>query len=434
MPPSFFELPVNNSRQAIVDNIRINARRGLPELKQSEWNAIPLMIVAGGPSLHEFLPIIRAYKPDCHILAVNGAYKFLRAQGIEPEHFILIDSRADNVTHVDSPYEETNHCLASQVHPDVFEALRDHQVTMFHLGTATALEAAPGRSYLTAPIGMASVHAIYVGAALGYRTQFLFGYDFSRSSQSSYAFPQPLNDTDEFLDITLAGKTYRTTLALARTAQQFVQAISPVMRACELNVQMYSDGLLSAMLQVVQSEANEREKYEGIWKVDSYRRISPGLASVEQALDLLKMPQGSSIADFGCGTGRCVKWFQDNGYRAVGVDIAGNCLEEDVPFVQAALWDAAKLPAVDYGFSTDVLEHIPTDHVLDVLKAIHSSVSVACYLNIDTIPDAFGVQIGQHLHLTVMPAAEWLQVLSTVWRDVQCIGHDERQAIFVCRK
>ncbi len=436
--PSFFELPVNNDRDSIIANVRTNAARalpGLPSRSEHRWLEKPLIVVAGGPSLHDSLPILKAFRPDCHVLAVNGAYKFLRSHGVDPEHFLLIDSRAENLTHVDSPHEDTNHCLASQVHPRVFEALRDYRVTMFHLGTETTREALKG-SYdcLTAPIGMASVHAIYLGAALGYRTQLLFGYDFSQKPGQTYAFEQPMNKDDSCIEVTLNGKTYRTTLALARTAQQFQLAISPVIRACELDIRMFSEGLLPDMLrQPPADEESERQKYEEMWRVEAYRKVSPGLESVEEAIALLDMSPGESIADFGCGTGRCVKRFEEQGFDAVGVDIAGNCLEEDVPFIQAALWDSDRLPYVDYGFSCDVLEHIPTDKVRDTLKAIYDSCSVGCYLNIDTIPDSFGVLIGKTLHETVMSAESWEILLRELWPRVDSYP-GERQAVFVCRK
>lgn len=435
---SFFELPVNNSREAIVDNVRVNAARGLPELQQQPWTDKPLIVVGGGPSLHDYLPILKAFRPDCHVLAINGAYKFLRSQGVDPEHFLLIDSRSENVIHVDSPHEGTNHCLASQVHPRIFESLRDHDITLFHLGTEAAYEALKGtgeHTFSAAPIGMASVHAIYIAAALGYRQQFLFGYDFSHKAGETYAFDQPMNKDDASFEVVLNGVSYRTTLALARTAEQFSKAISPIIQACDLDVRIFSSGLLPEMLKVAMnpaSEESERAKYEQIWTVGDYRKVSPGRECIEQAAELLRIQPGNSIADFGCGTGRAVKWLSGQGYTAVGVDIAGNCLEESVPFVQCALWDAHSLPKVEYGFSTDVLEHIPTERLRAALQAIHDSVSIACYFNIDTIPDSFGVRIGQRLHMTVMGHERWLELLREFWPNVECVGHDDRQAIFVC--
>jgi hypothetical protein len=438
---SFLELPVNNDRESIVANVRTNAARGLPELQQHEWTDKPLIVVAGGPSLHDYLPILKGFRPDCHVLAVNGAYKFLRAQGIDPEHFLLIDSRADNVIHVDSPSENTNHCLASQVHPRVFEALRDHEITLFHLGTDAAYEALKGtgeHTFSAGPIGMASIHAIYLGAALGYKTQFLFGYDFSHKAGQSYAFDQPMNKDDGSFEVVLNGVPYRTTLALARTAEQFAKAITPIIKACDLDVRMFSSGLLPEMLKVAMSPAtedSERAKYEQIWNVGAYRTVSPGLEDVERAIALLDMPEAASVADFGCGTGRAAGYLAKAGYLAIGVDIASNCLEAtDVAFFRAPLWDMSSVPRVDYGICTDVLEHIPTERVRDTLREIHSKVDRACYLNIDTIPDSFGVNIGQALHLTVMSHESWEALLKEFWPHVEPIPAGDRQAVFICRK
>jgi hypothetical protein len=439
-PRSFFELPVNNDRESILENVRTSTVRGLPELQQQAWTDKPLIVVAGGPSLHDYLPFLKAFRPDCHVLAVNGAYKFLRSQAIDPEHFLLIDSRPENVVHVDSPHADTNHCLASQVHPRVFDALRDHDITLFHLGTESAYEALKGtgeHTFSSAPIGMASVHAIYLGAALGYRTQLLFGYDFSHKAGESYAFDQPMNKDDGSFEVVLNGVKYSTTLALARTAEQFAKAITPIISACDLDVRMFSSGLLPEMLKVAMSpatEASEREKYEQILDVGAYRTISPVFEEVEKAMALLDMPDGASVADFGCGTGRVVKHLIRCGYDAIGVDIAGNALEEAVPFVQAALWDLDAMPPVEYAICTDVLEHIPTERVRDTLRAIRSSVSSACYLNIDTIPDSFGVNIGKALHMTVMGHESWELLLKEFWPHVQPIPAGDRQAVFVCRK
>lgn len=433
----FLELPVNNDRESIVENVRINAARGLPELQQQAWTDKPLIVVGGGPSLHDYLPFLKAFRPDCHVLAINGAYKFLRSQGIAPEHFLLIDSRPDNVIHVDSPHGGTNHFLASQVHPKVFEALRDHNITLFHLGTEATYEALKGtgeHTFSAGPIGMASVHAVYLGAALGYRTQFLFGYDFSHKAGETYAFEQPMNKDDDAFEVTLNGVKYQTTLALARTAEQFAKAITPIISGCNLDIRMFSSGLLPEMLKIAMNPTtaeSERSKYEQIWKLDAYRKVSPGFDDLDRALASLCPWEGSSVADFGCGTGRVVAELIRSGYRGIGVDIAGNALEEDVPFVQQALWEP--LPMVDFALCTDVLEHIPTERVRDTLASISEAVEEACYLNIDTIPDSFGVNIGQRLHLTVMPAAWWEAELKRVWPSVQLVSDDGRQAVFVCK-
>ena len=437
--PAFFELPVNNSRDAIVANIRANLKRGLPGITQQPFVETPLLIVGGGPSVTDYLPILQALRAGSHVLAINGAYKFLLERGIEPDHFVLMDSRAENVCHVNSPCKKTHHYIAAQAHPDVFDKLKDYDVTIFHLATEAGIEATEGETvnYLTAPIGMASVHAIYLATALGYKNIALFGYDFSHSVEKKYAYPQPLNDKDDVFEIDLNGKRFRTTLSLARTAEQFVRSVAPVMRACKINVNLYSEGLLAEMLknsQLAPTEESERTKYELMWQQPAYRKVSAGMRSVEEAVTSLGIKQGDSITDFGCGMGWCVKWFIEQGYESTGVDITDVALDADVPFVKAALWDLDKLPKAQYGFSSDVLEHIPPDRVMDTLKAIHDSTSKAVYLNIDTIPDAFGILIGEKLHLTVRPAKEWEADLRKIWKEVKCLHANDGEAIFVCRR
>lgn len=418
-----------------MENVRVNAGRSFDRLEQQPWTDRPLCIVAGGPSLADYMTILKSFLPDCDVLSVNGAYKHLSELGIESDHFVLIDSRPENVTHVERPLEKTRHYLASQVHPSVFSALAGHDVTMFHLGTEATIEALEGSEtdFLAAPIGMASVHAIYIAAALGYRKQFLFGYDFSQKPGKTYAFDQPMNADDQSLTVTMNGKEYRTTMALARTAEQFVKAIYPLMQGCDLDIRMCSSGLLPDMLlesMKPHSEDTERIKYEQMWSQKVYHEKSPGLDWVYEAFERLEMSSGESLVDLGCGTGRCAKWFANHGMEVTGVDIADNALEEEIPFERVALWD--QLPEADHGFCVDVMEHIPPEKVEAVLQRIYDAYG-KCFFNIDTLPDAMGVLIGKSLHLTVRPAEWWQIQLRELWPNVQ-MRVDGKHALFVCTK
>ena len=436
--PPFFELPVNNDREAILANIKVNRARDVPSLKHfdgSGWQARPLLIVGGGPSLNDWWHVFKAYRPDCDILALNGAYQFLLGHDIEPEHFMMIDSRPENIRHLASPSRSTTHYLASQVHPSVFDALAGYDVTMFNLLTQTGSEAfadAPDTVWLTAPLGMISVHAIYLGAALGYRTQCLFGYDFS---SPGYAYEQPdeLGSPKE-LEVEFRGKHYTTTAALAVTAQHFQRAISYLIDGCQLNVQMCSSGLLPDIIAAnatMSVEERETLKYTQCWQFQEYRQHSPGFSGLKDALGVLKPKIGARIADLGCGTGRVVKALEDLGFSSIGIDIAKNAPDEDIEFVCSPLWET--LPIVDYALCTDVMEHIPTEKIDDTLRSIFESVDEAVYFDIDTVPDMFGEIIGARLHETVQPAEWWEEKLKAVWPVVES-RPDDRQAIFICRR
>lgn len=442
MPRASLALPVNNSREAIKANVRHGFFYPAGWIKQQEWTETPILIVGGGPSLEQNLPLVRQLHEEAPILAINGAYGYLLKHGIEPEYFILIDSRADNVFHVEHPCERTVHYLATQVHPDVYHALGGHKIVKFNLGTDACLEAldevtAGPHDFIPAPIGMASIYAPYVAAALGHRRQLLFGYDFCQGKNKIYgAYDQPMNSEDGFFEVELNGKTFRTTLAMARTAEQFRLAMSPLILNCAVDQRLHSDGLLAEIIATADAdkpvEDKEREKYEAMWEHDHYRAVAPAMRYVESAVELLGIVPGQSILDLGCGTGRSTAWFQAQGFIATGIDIAENALEESVPFIQQPIWQ--ELPQADFAFSSDVLEHVPEPKVSETLRAVANAVRVGAYLNIDTIPDAFGVKIGQTLHMTIRPGEWWQQQLEREFAVVTRIETDEddRQAVFAC--
>lgn len=246
------EFPVNNTTDNIVSNIRTNYARGLRTLAQRELQSkIPLLIVCGGPSLKDYLPQLKILAKKSNIMAVNGTYGFLLENGIEPEWFLLVDSREENLPIVDRVCDETIHILASQVHPKVYEALEDQKILMVNVGTPKTIETVrqidPNADYLYGPTGQSGVHAIFVGAALGYRKQVLFGYDCSHKGYH-HAFPQPLNDNDETIIVVHNGLQYKTTPGLAQMASSFQRVISPLVKACQLELEMCADGLLPDIL------------------------------------------------------------------------------------------------------------------------------------------------------------------------------------------
>ena len=155
----------------------------------------------------------------------------------------------------------------------------------------------------------------------------------------------------------------------------------------------------------------EKEKYEKCWNLSDYRTNSPGERRLEDVEG--DIPLGAKVIDYGTGTGRAALSLHENGYTVVMVDLAENCLDPKVKqslngnfrFVEACLWEPLFING-DYAYCTDVLEHIPTEFVDDVLKNI-----TACprgYLNISTVDDYFGSVVGEPLHLTVKPWDWWV--------------------------
>jgi 2-polyprenyl-3-methyl-5-hydroxy-6-metoxy-1,4-benzoquinol methylase len=125
------------------------------------------------------------------------------------------------------------------------------------------------------------------------------------------------------------------------------------------------------------------------------------------------------VIDFGAGTGRgALKIHQMRGCKVAMLDFADNCLDsgvrdllsERLTFQQADLTQEINVRG-DFGFCTDVLEHIPPADIDAVLRNIFTAARNV-FFQISTVPDHMGALIGHPLHLTVQPFDWWLQKLS----------------------
>jgi SAM-dependent methyltransferase len=176
---------------------------------------------------------------------------------------------------------------------------------------------------------------------------------------------------------------------------------------------------------ILNSAPTEEEmKYRKCWDLPAYRNYAPGEQLIDMFLELFPdgVEEGTTIIDWGCGTGRASKLLYEAGFDVTMVDFAENCLDGEVRelaennprlrFVKQDLTKKCDLDAV-YGFCTDVMEHIPTEDVDTVLGHILNS-SKFVFFQISTVPDGFGghPDIDDELHLTVENYHEWLKRFS----------------------
>ena len=138
-----------------------------------------------------------------------------------------------------------------------------------------------------------------------------------------------------------------------------------------------------------------------------------------------------TVIDFGCGTGRAAKKFEEQDFPVVGVDFVRAALETEIAFVEACLWDMPSFKA-DWGFCTDVMEHIPPEKVPDVLEQIHARTKKGCFFQIALTKDSFGDRIGERLHLTVQSLDWWTDELSKHWGHVKATQRGTT-AIAICK-
>lgn len=181
-------------------------------------------------------------------------------------------------------------------------------------------------------------------------------------------------------------------------------------------------------------EQQEREKYRKAWAIPSYGDFAPGLHELAGALKWMQPTQGASITDWGSGSGKASDALVDRGFKVRMVDIAANAYRgKHGPVIEACLWDLpATLEATDYGYCTDVMEHIPPERVDAVLSGIAQRTTKACFFQIALYHDRFGAQVGAPLHLSVFPPAWWVERLGNHFARVETHQVRNKNLLALC--
>ncbi|CAM5998768.1 unnamed protein product [Sphagnum balticum] len=158
-----------------------------------------------------------------------------------------------------------------------------------------------------------------------------------------------------------------------------------------------------------------------MWAHAEYRAVAPGEDAAKLFHDIALPKKGSSVIDFGAGTGRgALALAAFAGLQVKMLDFAGNCLDPEIrealqsqshmlSFHQHDLNQPVPFSA-KYGFCTDVMEHIPPEEVDRVLANILKSAQHV-FFQISTEEDVCGRLIEKPLHLSIHNYEWWLAKL-----------------------
>lgn len=425
-----FVMECNASDETVARNIATNSRNVATWLGTSEVHEGVALLCGSGPSLIDDIETIKAMAANgAAVVALNGAAKVLLHSGIMPDIQFIVDARAETASLIGPAH---HHLFASQVDPSLFEQIPG--AMLVQVGYGPMPELPEHDSEYAIVIGHSSIGNIALGLAytMGYRTMHCFGYDSSHRGEASHAAHQAINDGDPCVVVQRNGREYVASFTMHQQAMIFPR-VAHTLGTLGCHIEVHGSGLLPDTWRADLEkplEQREREKYRAMWQHNDYRTNAPGLDHVGNAIERLAMKNGDTLVDFGCGAGRSVKAFNEQGVVAVGVDIANNAVEADISYVEACLWDLPPTLRADWGFCTDVMEHIPPGKVNDVLASISRAVTRGAYLLIDSAPDVMGALIGQPLHLTVQPPEWWHARLSEHFGSVTELDG----GVFICRK
>jgi SAM-dependent methyltransferase len=406
------EMHVNTTDRQLLTNLQNAKSLGLPELSVMAAHPGTLAIVGSGPSLRDTWRLI---PPDCEVMALNGAYRFLRERGRTPEYFAMLDAREVNVNFLTDPAADSVFLLASQCHPSVFERLEGHHVTLFHLGTPTTRRVFPDADPYVGGGGTIGLSALGLAVALGYRTVILYGYDSSFDGEAHHAQSQPQNVGQSELDVWVQDRKYRTTHAMASQTMDFFPFYEAIRKfAPNFSVHLVGKGLFYDFVTTNNhppSRERELAKYRKAYQHDDYRMNEGRRSALDQVLDDIR---GESWLDVSTGRGELLELARQHGFSTVkGTETVPDLCGEHV--TQAVL---PEIPFPDHSFDVvsliEVIEHLLPDDIrpaLDELTRLarkHILISAAVY------PHWYG---GVNMHPSARPQEEWEALFREVWGD-----------------
>lgn len=244
----FLPLVVNETDEAIGQNVRDAMRRDLPVVDFLDAHGTVALLVGGGPSLSDDIEDIRQRQKDGgKIFALNGAAKFLLQHDIAPDFVVVLDARKHNARFVTGLPDSTKLYLASQCAPEVFDACARHEIVMWHAptgGLSGVVETRPAAFILGGQ--NVGIRAMSLALVLGYRTMHLYGYDSSYRGDDAHAYPQVENSRDRLIEAYVNGNKFYTTPWMARQADDF-RDIAPRMIELGVNLHVHGYGLLPAV-------------------------------------------------------------------------------------------------------------------------------------------------------------------------------------------
>lgn len=226
---------VNTSVDQRMANVRSAVLRDLPWFTGFRDEGRTCAIVCGAPSMKDCLPDIKAQKRrGAQIVSVNNAWRFLVANGITPDVHVMLDARPENAEFVRGAPKSMRFVLASQCHPDLFDALDGYEVSIWHNGFDKNTELLeilepywePGpnqKPCILVPGGSTvGLRCLWLATYSGFRTLHVYGMDSSYADDGSHhAYAQTLNDQESILEVVRGEKKYLCAPWMVRAAREF---------------------------------------------------------------------------------------------------------------------------------------------------------------------------------------------------------------------
>lgn len=234
-PDVAFEIVTPADHATLKDHVAATLSRQLPELQPLPARGGVIHLYANGPSALD-API------NSPSMALNGALGVFKARGQEPDFWAACDPQALVSGFVNDAPKSTRYMVASKCHADVFNALSDRNVSVWHMDDEGAKALPTGKPLVPCAVSI-TLTALGLLYMLGWRHVEVYGWDGCYIDGKDHAISQGHQASD--IAVTVGGKRYKSTRSWACEAND---AVVYLQWFPDLTVNVHGPGMIGAIL------------------------------------------------------------------------------------------------------------------------------------------------------------------------------------------
>jgi hypothetical protein len=258
------ELGLNTSLDRLLENVRVNCRRQLPQVWPRTPNRETIAVVGGGWSLDETFDELRELAwSGAKLVALNGAARWLVERNLRPSAVVILDAGPHNSRFV-FPIQDCKYFLAGQCDPATFEAAAGLETYLWHAISQEDEKTVLNDYYAGNWHGVGwtccvAFRAVGLFRMLGFQKFHLFGVDSCyRDDGAHHAYEQEENAHEQTAQLSVAGRVFRVSAWQVGQAVQFLDMTREVAtRNISLQLAVHGDGLISHLVKTGASRLME---------------------------------------------------------------------------------------------------------------------------------------------------------------------------------
>jgi len=364
-----------------------------------------VILIGASPSVKRDVELLKTLDDKFITIAANSVLKFLLSKGVKPDYVIALDGDPTNlVGHLDCDNKDLTLITSNATAPEAVDIWKGKVIWTpyysIHKELKPKVRKKLGR---TIPCGGNSLTAAAVLAYQVFDARMLILMGSEGCFDDRYYVDKEScwekDETMRFRAIDSKGRQRYTNIPLNLYIQWFEKMAIDLpmvtmidtswgllgteknsriatMELAEL-IPRVKDAFVKAEAAKTDWRVREQIRYNAAYRTGHYLAKN-GQMIWEQVFDLYDLSKIRTVLDVGCGLGTGVAMCRNEGIEAYGIDIAEPAakywdMANITKFCKVASADQIPFPdsMFDFVVCTEVMEHIPEEGVLDVLREIY---------------------------------------------------------------